>query len=264
MNWAWGQKLPPTPKLILMALADSANDADECWPGIPFIAEKCCVAQRTVQRTLQEFVRVGLMKVTPRYTSAGRQTSNGYRLNLAYPDKLSPSHPNSEKQGDILSGTGVTPDVTVEGDIAMSPLEPPDKSQKQPPLLFPHQLSAAERQAVSQMLSDIDCVSAQALLDELADALDSKSIKTNSLRWFRSLTEKQKAGLFIPLGGLRIAESRRHESALRKTEQDNNFQPLNREAALMALAQARRALGIQSSHSVTNSKGKTRNETHNT
>ena len=26
MNWAWQQQLSPTPKLILMALADAAND----------------------------------------------------------------------------------------------------------------------------------------------------------------------------------------------------------------------------------------------
>lgn len=111
MNWAWGQKLPPTPKLILMALADSANDLDECWPGIAFIADKCNVSERTVQRVLQQFVNTGLMMVTPRYTNAGRQTSNGYRLRLdspVSPDKLSPLPSAVEDKGDKLSGTGVT------------------------------------------------------------------------------------------------------------------------------------------------------------
>src|SRR5947209_5428982 len=93
MNWAWAQKMAPTPKLILMALADSANDSDECWPGIPFVAEKCCVSERTVQRVLQGFEAAGLMTVTRRYTTAGRQTSNAYRLaigGIPSPDNLSP------------------------------------------------------------------------------------------------------------------------------------------------------------------------------
>ena len=242
MNWAWGQKLPPTPKLILMALADSANDADECWPGIPFIAEKCCVAQRTVQRTLQEFVRAGLMKVTPRYTPAGRQTSNGYRLNLAYPDKLSPYHPISDGEGDKFAGTGVTPDVTVEGDTAMSPQEPPDDSIQQP-LQFPRQLSPAEKQAITGQLTQVEFATAQALLDELADALDSRTIRTNPLRWFRALLEKQKAGMFVPLGGLRIAESRHQAARSHELEQATQFQPADRETARAAIARAKQALG---------------------
>ncbi len=48
MNWAWQQKLSPTPKLILMALADAANDFGVFWPSVSAVATKCCISIRTV------------------------------------------------------------------------------------------------------------------------------------------------------------------------------------------------------------------------
>jgi hypothetical protein len=248
MNWAWGQKMAPTPKLILMALADSANDVDECWPGIPFIADKCCVSERTVQRVLQQFVNTGLMIVTPRYTSAGRQTSNGYRLTLgstASPDNLSPHNQSTVSEGDKLSGTGVTSGVTVGGDIAMTPLEPPKDSPQQP-LHYPRQLSSAEKQTVSALLVAMNPPDAQALLDELADALDCKTIKTNPLRWFHALVGKQKSGTFSPVGGIRIAERRKRLDLEREMlAKPPSFQPrtTDRNIARDALAQAKRTIG---------------------
>jgi len=38
MNWAWRQGLPPTPKLVLMALADAADDHGVCWPSVTTLA----------------------------------------------------------------------------------------------------------------------------------------------------------------------------------------------------------------------------------
>ena len=236
MNWAWGQKLPPTPKLILMALADSANDLDECWPGIAFIADKCSVSERTVQRVLQQFVNTGLMMVTPRYTTAGRQTSNGYRLrldSLVSPDKLSPLPSAVEDKGDKLSGTGVTP-----------------KESEQQPLHFPRQLSPAEKHAVQSLLYDVNSSNAQALLDELADALEYKTIKTNPLRWFHSLVGKQKSGTFFPVGGVRIAERRKSiekEREIAKAATPPPHQTIDRNIAREALAQVRRTIGVRDS-----------------
>lgn len=62
MHWAWSQVLPPAPKLILMALADNADDAGYCWPRVKKIAERCSVSERTVQRTLKNFETSALLK----------------------------------------------------------------------------------------------------------------------------------------------------------------------------------------------------------
>ena len=34
MNWAWHQGIKPVPKLVLMVLADAADDQGVCWPSV--------------------------------------------------------------------------------------------------------------------------------------------------------------------------------------------------------------------------------------
>src|SRR5471030_2495577 len=211
MNWAWAQELAPTPKLILMALADAANEEDECWPGIPFLARKCCVSERTVQRVVQDFDATNLMSIQTRFdTRNGRRISNKYCLNIgprAYPDKLSPQRQSKEVAGDKLSGSMVSGRVTDVGDIAASPLEPQHESEQQP-LHIPSTLSKLERQGISSLARAIPREDAQALLDELADALETATIKTNAMRWFRGLVTRYRKGEFIAVGGVRVAARR--------------------------------------------------------
>lgn len=213
MNWAWAQELPPTPKLILMALADAANHVDECWPGIPLVAEKCCVSERTVQRVLREFEATRLLSARERFTAKGRRSSNMYRLHIGgenSPDKLSPPKPAAKEDGVILSGTGVTSNVILDGDKPVSPPEPLKESEQQP-LQFPQRLSAAEKLAIIEQLAALPSTDAQAMLDELADAMATATIKTNPLRWFSGLVRKQKSGAFVPAGGIRIAARRKQQ-----------------------------------------------------
>ena len=66
-NWAWDQVLPPAPKLILMALADNADDRGFCWPRVKSVAKRCTVSERTVQRTLRTFEASGLIRVIRRF-----------------------------------------------------------------------------------------------------------------------------------------------------------------------------------------------------
>lgn len=111
MNWAWEQTLPPVPKLVLMALADNADDHGYCWPKMKTIAAKCSTSERTVQRTIKTLLAAGLLKKDARFSASGRQVSNGYTLALTYPDKLSPSPKCNQGR--------VTP-VSPRGDTAMS------------------------------------------------------------------------------------------------------------------------------------------------
>ena len=52
MTWAWQGPLPPGLKIVLLALADIADDEGVCWPGHRLLATKCSVTIRTVQRTI--------------------------------------------------------------------------------------------------------------------------------------------------------------------------------------------------------------------
>lgn len=54
MSWVWEQHLASTTKLVLLALADHADDEGTCWPRINGVAAKCGVSDRTVQRVLQK------------------------------------------------------------------------------------------------------------------------------------------------------------------------------------------------------------------
>ena len=123
MNWAWQQQLSPTPKLILMALADAADDQGICWPSVATLASKVGVSTRTVRRVMQELISGELLSTEQRYRSDGSCSSNRYRLSLAGGDKLSPAPDASDTyssrvgarnrvlgtrmplQGNLLSGT---------------------------------------------------------------------------------------------------------------------------------------------------------------
>ncbi|MCS0610061.1 helix-turn-helix domain-containing protein [Massilia solisilvae] len=246
MNWAWAQELPPTPKLILMALADAANDRDECWPGIPFIARKCCVSERTVQRVLQDFDATKLMSIEPQFDRRnGRRTSNKYRLNItpeAYPDNLSPLRQSKETAGGGLSGSMVSGPVTYVGDIAVSPPEPQHESEQQP-LHIPNALSKLERQGVTSLARALPREDAQALLDELADALETATIRTNAMRWFRGLVTKYRKGQFVATGGVRVAARRARQEESSSVIPETTSRPTDPATAKQALAQIKGFIG---------------------
>lgn len=53
MSMAWtAVGLSHTAKLVLLALADNANDAGVCWPSIPKVAGRCSLDERTVFRAI--------------------------------------------------------------------------------------------------------------------------------------------------------------------------------------------------------------------
>ena len=224
MNWAWQQKLSPTPKLILMALADAANDFGVCWPSVSTVATKCCVSVRTVRRVIQKLVERGLLLSEQRYRKDGSCSSNRYRLQLEGGDNLT-SAPDSH---DITPGQGCegSPDT---GDIPGTTIRT-QKESLQPQgtavdavvfksaasgsgelfeLEYPGALSVAEREEAGKRLAGIPADLAQQLLDELAARIAANVIQTTPLAYLRGLATRARAGTFTPEGALQIAEHRR-------------------------------------------------------
>ena len=72
--------LAPGTKLILMALADYANDEGVCWPSRRKIAAKCGLSVRTVASHLSTLVDLGLVEVTNQTRADGSYTSSRYHL----------------------------------------------------------------------------------------------------------------------------------------------------------------------------------------
>ncbi len=126
MNWAWRQVLTPTLKLVLMALADAADDHGVCWPSVSTLAKKCTVSTRTVQRSLRALIDRRLLIAEPRQRRDGSSTSNRYRLRTAGGDNLSPPRDARDtRPGQLCRGDPdmpVTPGTTNR--IVIDPPQP--------------------------------------------------------------------------------------------------------------------------------------------
>ena len=53
MTLVWETPLPDSEKLVLLALADWANDDGVCWPSVKTLAKKCSKSERTVQNAVR-------------------------------------------------------------------------------------------------------------------------------------------------------------------------------------------------------------------
>lgn len=78
--WAWRHPLDCYAKIVLLALADHADDRGICWPGLWGLAEKCNMDRRTVQRKVRELEALQLIRTEP---NNGRKGTSLYRLNLS-------------------------------------------------------------------------------------------------------------------------------------------------------------------------------------
>ncbi|ECB3807400.1 helix-turn-helix domain-containing protein [Salmonella enterica subsp. enterica serovar Fufu] len=52
----------PIRKLVLIKLADNANDLGECWPSNQHIADQCEVGKSTVKAHIRELEKMGLLR----------------------------------------------------------------------------------------------------------------------------------------------------------------------------------------------------------
>ena len=85
MAWAWNQKVgDPTTKLILMKLADGADETNRSWYSHQTLAEQCDTSKSTVRRHLYALRDSGFIQIIPRMNVNG-QTSNYYFIDLTRP-----------------------------------------------------------------------------------------------------------------------------------------------------------------------------------
>lgn len=236
MNWAWHQDLKPVPKLVLMALADAADDQGICWPSVATVATKVGVSTRTVRRVMQGLVRCQLLTAESRHRSDGSCSSNRYRLLMGGGDRLSPAPDGGDTTpGHLHQGppdTGVIPGTTI-GTQKESPQPPetvtrPDKAMPEnggsgasTDLVYPKALSTAAQEQARQKLAGLPADLAQQLLDELAAGIRAKVIRTTPLAYLRGLIVRARAGTFTPEGALQVAASRRRRAEVGAAMQHN-------------------------------------------
>lgn len=71
----------PLRKLVLIKLADNANDLGECWPSHQHVSDQCEISKTSVRNHIRELERMGLLTVEHRDGPKGN-TSNLYHLTL--------------------------------------------------------------------------------------------------------------------------------------------------------------------------------------
>lgn len=82
ISWALSVKTgSPATKLVLIKLADNANDLGRCWPSLRHISEQTELTERSIREQIRKLEKAGLVTTERRYAD-GVQLPNGYTLNL--------------------------------------------------------------------------------------------------------------------------------------------------------------------------------------
>lgn len=86
-TWAWFlEEVMGSEALVLLALADQANDEGFCWPSQQKLAPKARQSVSTLRRSLRSLEKMGLLTTITRSSTRGRR-SNVYLLHIgAKPD----------------------------------------------------------------------------------------------------------------------------------------------------------------------------------
>lgn len=135
----------PLRKLVLIKLADNANDTGECWPSYQHIADQCEIDRSTVRKHIKNLEEQRLLRIENRDGPKGN-SSNLYFLTLGgVGPESTPVGPKSTGVGPQPTG-GVGPESTrtshsfepviepVERAVAKAPAATKKKAQKFDPL----------------------------------------------------------------------------------------------------------------------------------
>lgn len=203
--------MSPVEKIVLIVLADAANDAGICWPGLQLVANRASVSKRTVQRILAELELAGLIRRQPRYREDRSQTSTEYQL---FPTDI---------RGDKLSPPPV-PDVTgrvsgeVVGDasaVTLTTTESPvnqNNNHHCGGLIFPSSFSSNSKSSARQLLEGLPNSVSQQLLDEVAGRIALGGVRSSPISYLRSLISSQRAGTFIAELAHRVSDARQKKA----------------------------------------------------
>lgn len=128
LTWAFGQDLDPARKIVLLALADYADDNGRCWPSQETMTAKTSLSVRSIRTHLRALEAEGLIVTTHRSRPDGGRSSNEYTLPLT-PRQNLPGPPADRFRGPRQTAAGA-PRQTVAG-IENHHLEPPENPPAQ-------------------------------------------------------------------------------------------------------------------------------------
>ena len=132
-------------KLVLIALADMADDDGICWPAMKKVAKKSLCSKRTAQRAIGRFEDMQILSKTERPKEQKRNDSNLYQLDfmalihmtnsVLKGDTVSPTGRQSDThRGDTVSPTGRQSDTQVGDTVTPETInkEPTNRTYQEP------------------------------------------------------------------------------------------------------------------------------------
>jgi predicted transcriptional regulator len=82
MAWAIKQPIPCQDKMVLLVLANYANDDATCYPSVNRLSADCGLSESKVRKCVAKLEKLGLARRHMRIRAYG-QTSNVYELDLS-------------------------------------------------------------------------------------------------------------------------------------------------------------------------------------
>ncbi|EGH2896810.1 winged helix-turn-helix transcriptional regulator [Salmonella enterica] len=178
----------PLRKLVLIKLADNANDNGECWPSYQHIADQCEVSRSTVKSHIRALEDMGLLKREFRRKGELNQ-SNVFYLTLDNAQQIPPESggagadrggAGADRGGagaDLGGGAGADPRTYHSFEPVKEPLE-----RKKKPSSMPEGFSPS---ASHQKMAEEYGISLQEEFDKFTDHHLSKGSKF--IDWSRAL-----------------------------------------------------------------------------
>lgn len=164
----------PLRKLVLIKLADNANDEGECWPSYQHIADQCEVSRSTVKIHIRALEDMGLLKREFRRKGELNQ-SNVFYLTLDNAQQIPPE--SGGAGADLGGGAGADPRTYHSFEPVKEPLE-----RKKKPSSMPEGFSPS---ASHQKMAEEFGISLQDEFDKFTDHHLSKGSKF--IDWSRAL-----------------------------------------------------------------------------
>ena len=147
MSKVWDSQLGShTEKLVLLALADNANDEGLCWPSRKTIARKCDLSETAVRNQIKEFESAGLISITE---TGGGHLSNRYQFDLQKLDEMAGGvtalgGQRRDPVGQCRDPQGATALPAGGNGVRTNHKETKIKPSVEPPIAFPIPLQTTE------------------------------------------------------------------------------------------------------------------------
>ena len=93
ITWAFRQQLTPSEKLVLLTIADFADDQNKCWPNQTTLSKRTGLSRQTINKKLATLEKEGLIKREARW-----HTSNMTHLNIDETPRTKPKSKSKPKK----------------------------------------------------------------------------------------------------------------------------------------------------------------------